>query len=380
MKLLEKILLAHDFSKSSDNVVATAVGLAQVFHSEILLIHVLPDDINDEKVKSLLGETATEKLEETGRLIKDKGVEVKKTMLKFGSSYEIIPEVAEKERVNLILIGSGETLAGETFKLGTNAHRIIQRSEQPVYVVKEGSFEMKKRILCPVDFSSNSKRALNNAVTMSRRFEAELFIVNVMELSLVKWFVGEKGAEADQALRREQQQERLDRFLEDVNLVGLTCHQEIRVGEASEEILKAISENDIDLLLMGTAGKTGLSRLVIGSVTEKVTREVPCSFVTLKSADVIQLQLESKLKDLENHYQIAEQLMADGYFDESIEEYEKCIYINTMHVPSYYSIAKVYDKLEDPKNAQLFRDKGREIMDRMWDMKIENEIRKHYNP
>ncbi len=380
MELLEKVLLAHDFSKSSENVVSTAIGLAKVFNSKVLLIHVLPDEINDEKIKLLLRDTADQKLEEAAKRIQDEGVQVIKSMLKFGSAHENIVDAAQKERVNLILVGSGETAKGEKFQLGTTAHQIIQGSEQPVYVVKDHSTLDVKRILCPIDFSNNSKRALKNAITIARRLEAELHILNVIESQGFKWFSMEKELEIERDQQQKQLQEKLNRFLEEFNLVGLTWHQEIRNGDASKEILDSIAENDIDLLLMGTSGKTGLSRLVIGSVTEKVIREVPCSFVTLKSADVIQLQLETSLKDLENHYKIAKQLMADGFFEESIEEFEKCLSINSMHVPSYYSIAKVYEKLEDPKNAKLFNDRGKEIMNRMWDMKIEEEIRKHYNP
>jgi len=380
MELLEKILVAHDFSKSSDNVVSTAIGLAKIFNSKVLLIHVLPKEIDNEKVKLLLSETANQKLEETAERIQNNGVQVKKSLLKFGSAFEGIVETAQQERVNLILIGSGETVKGESFQLGTTAHQIIQGSEQPVYVVKEHSTLDVKRILCPVDFSSNSKRALKNAITISRRFEAELHILSVIEPQGLKWFPKEKDWEFETSQQQQQIQKRFNQFLEDLNLVGLTWHQELRNGDASKQIINSIAENEIDLLLMGTSGKTGLTRLVIGSVTEKVIREVPCSFVTLKSADVIQLQLETSLRDLENHYKVAEQLMADGFFEESIEEFQKCLTINSMHVPSYYSIAKVYEKLEDPTNAKLFNDQGKEIMDRMWDIKIEEEIRKHYNP
>ena len=52
MKLLEKILVATDFSKSSENLVKNAVGLAKTFQSKIILVHVLPDDIKNEKARS----------------------------------------------------------------------------------------------------------------------------------------------------------------------------------------------------------------------------------------------------------------------------------------------------------------------------------------
>ncbi|MBK7409924.1 MAG: universal stress protein [Saprospirales bacterium] len=85
MKLLEKILLAHDFSKSSENVVQTVIELAKIFHSKVIPIHVLPDDIVNEKVKLLLNEAAMIKLEETAERIKSERVEVGKPILEYGS-------------------------------------------------------------------------------------------------------------------------------------------------------------------------------------------------------------------------------------------------------------------------------------------------------
>ena len=131
MKLLQKILLAHDFSKSSEQVVATAITLAKVFHAKIIPIHVLPDDNLNEKVKLLLHETATQKLEQTADRIKQEGIEVGKPLLKYGSPYENIVNAAQNERVNLIVIGPGETIEKENFQLGTTAHRVIQGSDNP---------------------------------------------------------------------------------------------------------------------------------------------------------------------------------------------------------------------------------------------------------
>ena len=76
MKLIEKILLAQDFGKSSENVVSTAIEFAKIFHSEVIPIHVLPDDFMNEKVKSLLNEAALKKLEKTADQIKNEGVKV----------------------------------------------------------------------------------------------------------------------------------------------------------------------------------------------------------------------------------------------------------------------------------------------------------------
>ncbi len=135
----------------------------------------------------------------------------------------------------------------------------------------------------------------------------------------------------------------------------------------------------IDLLIMGTTGKTDLSRLIIGSVAEKVVREVPCSFITLKSENIITLQLETNIRDIETHYSAGMELMEDGFFKESIEQFKICLSISNMHVPSYNGIAKVYEKLDDLDKAKIYRNSGKEVLNLIWNQKIEGEVRKFRN-
>jgi hypothetical protein len=127
---------------------------------------------------------------------------------------------------------------------------------------------------------------------------------------------------------------------------------------------------------MGTLGRTGLDRLIIGSVTEKVVREAPCSFLTLKTEDVITLQLETHIRDIEKHYNTAMQLIEDGFYQEAAGQLNLCLSINNMHVPAYFGLAKIYEKLNDPGKAKFYRESGREIMDKIWYAKIEDEVRK----
>ncbi len=376
MKLLENILLADDFSKSSKNVVETAIELAKVLKSKIIPIHVLPDDIVNDKVKLLLKETALMKLEETAEKIKSAGVEVGKPILEFGSTSDGIVRTAVSVSTNLILIGSGESQKGDRFRLGTTTERIIQKSEKPVFVVKEGVALNIQNILCPIDFSETSKRALKNAITIARRFRAELTILGVCELQGTTWFTSDKDREEENNTRCAQHKAKFDAFLKSFNLEGLKWNKETPKGNPDEEILSAISRKMIDLLVMGTTGRTGLNRLVIGSVAEKVEREVPCSFLTLKSENVISLQLEKNIRDIENLYNTSLQLMEDGFYDEAIEQLKVCLNINDMHVPAYLLIATIYEKMNELEKAKKYRDSGKKIKDKMWYIKIEEEVRK----
>lgn len=376
MKLLEKILLAQDFSKSSQNLVHSAIELAKIFESKIVAIHVLPDDIVNKKVKALLNETAMTKLEDTVKRIEDEGVDVDNPLLAFGSPHAAIARAAVDINANVILTGSGESKKGDTFQLGTTTGRIIQKSEKPVFVIKEGILLNVHHILCPVDFSESSKRALKNAMTMARRFKSELTILAVCELQGSTWFSSEKDKELENELRYTLHQEEFDSFLKSFDLSNINWTKEVPKGNPAKEILSAISRKMIDLLIMGTAGRTGLNRMIMGSVTEKVVREVPCSFLTLKSEDVISLQLETHMKDIEKLHNTGLQLMEDGFYEEAIGQFKACLGINDMHVPAYKGLAEVYKKLGQPERARMYSSNAKEIMDKIWYQKIEDEVRK----
>ena len=377
MKILEKIILAHDFSKSSENVVSIAIELARIFHSKIIPIHVLPNDVVNEKVRLLLDETATTKLEKTSERIKSEGAEAGEPILEFGSPYEEIVEAAEAVSANLILTGSGAHQKEGKFQLGITTERIIQRSEKPVFVIKEGMPLNVQNILCPVDFSETSKRALKNAITMARRFKAELTVLSVCELQGLTWFTSGKDRAEENKNRCTQHKARFVKFLEEFNLSDLNWSRDVRKGNPAEEILNTISEKMVDLLVMGTVGRTGLNRLVLGSVTEKVVREVPCSFIVLKSEDVITLQLKTDIQDIEKHYKTAMQLIEDGFYEEAIGQLRVCLSISNMYMPAYFGLAKVYDKLNNAEKAKFYRDSAIEIRDRLWYEKIEAEVRKY---
>ncbi len=378
MKLLENILLATDLGQSSDNVVDNAIELARTFESKISLVHVLPDDINNEKVKLLLKEAATTQLLALNNRINKEGVKTEEHILEYGNHFDKIIHTADRINANLILIGAGEKEEEEAFQLGTTAEKLIRMSAKPVWVVKKDTPLSVKSILCPVDFSDESKRALKNAIVMARRFESELVIFTVYHKASASTMRINIDWDEQAEFERSEHVKEFDTFLEMFNLTDLNWIKEVQGGDPALNILEAISKHNSDLLVMGTTGKTGLNRFFMGSVTEKVIREVPSSFITLKSEDLIDLKLETRIRDIESHYKTASQLVKDGFLKEAITEYKKCRYINDMHIPSIHGIANVYEKMGRPEKAEKYKYIAKEIMARLWDRKIEAEVRKLY--
>jgi nucleotide-binding universal stress UspA family protein len=376
MKILKKIILAQDFTSTSKNLESVAISMAKIFNSTVVPLHVLPDDIINLKVKDFLKVSAHEKLQKISNNIKDNGVSVDDYIIKYGAPHDGIIFGATDANANLILIGSGENSDQKKFKLGTTTERIIQNSEKPVLVIKENDVFSVKTILCPVDFSDPSKRALKNAIILSRRFNAHLIILSICEVPNSSWFTSAEDLKKENEERFKKHQKDFEDFLGQFNLNDLSWSKQDKTGNPSDVILDTINTNNVDFLIIGTAGKTALHRLVLGSVTEKVIREVPCSFLTLKSQDVISLHLETDIKDFETLFHAAQQLEKDGLYEESIEQYKASLSINTMHVPAYIAIAKLFDKINQPEKAAIYRKSANEIKERIWYSKIEEEVRK----
>lgn len=376
MKLLDHILLGQDFSETSSNTLESAIILAKAFEAKITPIYVLPDDIVNEKAKNLLKEAASEKLKETILTISNQKINTGDALLRHGSAINAIAKAAIDINSNLIVLGAGVNSKKQSFKLGTTTERIIQKSDKPVFVVKENEPIKITQILCPVDFSQASRRALSNAIIIAKKFRAQLTIISVCETAAPSWYSSNDINILENKERLEKHKAKFKNFLKDFSLSGLNCTQEVPVGHPAEEILNTIVIKSIDLLVMGTAGKTGLNRLILGSVTEKVIREVPCSFMTIKSEDALSLNLDSSIKDLNGYYDAGVQLLINEFYDEAINQFRACLNINNMHIPSYVQMANAFDLINEKEKAKLYRKKANDIREKLSYGKIEEEVRK----
>ncbi len=377
MQLLKNILLATSFSKSSEYVLEDALYIAKIFQSKITLIYVLPNNIENEKAEELLKQFALKQLKLINDKIKNEGIETSKPIIEYGIFSDKIIQTAEKINANMIIIGAGEKLKDDVFILGANAEKIIKKSNKPVFVVKnEKQFNIKK-ILCPVDFSAESERALKNAITIAHRFKAQLVIFTVYEVSQFYSIQDQINFEEQIKSIRKAHEKEFTSFLGDFNLVGLDVILEIEKGVPDIEILKAVDKHNSDLLIIGTTGRSGISKILMGSVTEKVIRKIPSAFITLKKEDIIVLELESKIKNIEDHYHVAQQLFEDGFFEESINEFKTCLDISFMHLPSIKGLANAYKRIGDITNEKKYKHMMTQVLDKMYNEKIESEIRKY---
>jgi nucleotide-binding universal stress UspA family protein len=142
-----------------------------------------------------------------------------------------------------------------------------------------------QRILLPTDFSKHSNVAMTYAAALAEKFAAELYLLHVVQdLAL---FIPDAVAVAPPVAPPVEEflaaaREALERVSKGSQLAGLPVHREVREGTPFYEIIRFAKEMNIDLIVMGTHGHTGLTHVLLGSVTEKVVRKAPCPVLTVR--------------------------------------------------------------------------------------------------
>ena len=136
------------------------------------------------------------------------------------------------------------------------------------------------KILYPTDFSTMGQAALDMATSLARDRRARLLIVHVQELP-VAYGAGELYYGIDEPNRED-----LERMLSEVVPLDASVGHEHRllVGNPARAILQLAETEDVDMIVMPTHGRTGLLRLLMGSVAEEVVRKAKCPVVTVKAA------------------------------------------------------------------------------------------------
>jgi len=159
-----------------------------------------------------------------------------------------------------------------------------------------------KRILVPLDFSSNSRLALDYAYGLARKFDAALHLIHVCEVPSM--LTGSMDAYAiaytDWSQRLGDEAERELEKLRPA-LAGVTVTTEVLFGNPARGIVAATATNAVDLIVMGTHGHGPLMHVVMGSVAERVVRTAECPVLTVrerKQADKNKKKMEMAVAGL----------------------------------------------------------------------------------
>ena len=141
-----------------------------------------------------------------------------------------------------------------------------------------------QKILLPTDFSDYSAAATKYACELATKFDAELHLLHTLELHLASTpgfgmglalptYINESRAAAEKSLAG---------VLDPKWSAGRTVIQALVEGSPKAEIVRYARKQEIDLIVLATHGRTGLSHVIIGSVAETVVRTAPCPVLTVR--------------------------------------------------------------------------------------------------
>ena len=141
---------------------------------------------------------------------------------------------------------------------------------------------MFQRIMCATDFSDTAEAAWEAACELARVHRAELVLVHVFtEPPIYPEVAAASVLTAWEESRRWVTRE-LERRVADAEARGLRARAVLETGTAPEGIVDTAAEHHADLIVIGTHGRTGLERILLGSVAERVVRTAPCAVLTIK--------------------------------------------------------------------------------------------------
>ena len=142
-----------------------------------------------------------------------------------------------------------------------------------------------KNVLCPIDHSDCSKEALKYAVTLAMRDKAKLLLLHIIDIRSFS-----EGLEAmSKPLPDEETLEQLRAKLLDCIPEEMRDDMDVEAiviqGIPFVEIISTSREKEIDMIVMGSHGRTGISHMMLGSVSEKVVRKAPCPVLIVRQPD-----------------------------------------------------------------------------------------------
>jgi nucleotide-binding universal stress UspA family protein len=293
---IKSIVCPVDFSEFSVRAYHHALSLAENYRAKLIAQHII--ELSHYPYADYAASAGD--YENFSRAMREGGKEQLREFVKKHAQGEIQPELvvsqgtasdsilafAQEQKMDLIVMGTHGRRGFDRLMLGTTTDRVMRRSFCPVLAVSkappesspansasdaaasEGRHHVHRlnRIVFCTDFSENSERALNYAISATREYDAELTMLHVLERA--------NPARKEEIVATAAGQ--LDKLIPPEERNHLKIKTEVRVGEPYQQIIQHAEEARIDLVVMAVRGRGALDLAVFGSTTYRVMQLGPC--------------------------------------------------------------------------------------------------------
>ena len=294
---LQQILCPVDFSDYSRHALDHAAAIAKWYDASLTVLHVVAPVMPPAIVPSaplypsivFTPEDLDQFRDATAAFVREEVGNVKATAVaREGSVAGEILRLAESLPSDLLVMGTHGRSGFEHLMLGSVTERVLRKASCPVLTVPPRVPDVVpspvayKRILCAIDFSPSSMRALGYAASLADEADAQLTLLNVVEHHVYEPTPMSGGMETNIVEMRDEALQRLhDSVTEDVRTYA-DVRELVLTGKPYREILKCAEEQQVELIVMGTHGG-GVGTVAFGSTTNQVVRQATCPVLSLRA-------------------------------------------------------------------------------------------------
>jgi len=275
--MLDRIVIPLDGSPTAESILPQVLRLA-ADGDEVVLVRAEPP-VPSEAGALLLPAAlaaAEQYLAGVQQRLREQGVRVR-VVARAGAAADVVLEAVRESGAGMIAMATHGRSGAARLLLGSTAERILRESPVPMFLLRPfWSYELLppggteklpiRTLLLPVDGSGLALCAAPAASAFAKRFGAEIVILHVLQ----------KG-EDPTAVRGQ-----LDDLGERFRIDGVGFRTALEHGDAAEAILSAARDHKADLIVLSTHGRSGISRLVVGSVTESVARKAQVPLLVVR--------------------------------------------------------------------------------------------------
>lgn len=278
MNPIKNLVLSVDFTDHSKITLQCAVNFCKENNSTLSFIHVI-----QELSKNLDQHTkeCNEKMDDIVKKVMSEKIEVPHVKVVTGNIEEHVVAFAEALKADAIVIGSGN-YHHKKHRLGGHAEAILRQSSIPVLIIKNNIISSKGKIACPIDLTPSSDLILEKAIDYAKHIGGELVVIHAVEPAIY----GYQGAGfdymyADQNFFKDEAAS-LDTFLKTFDFKGVNWSKKVLLGSPAYEISEYIKKYPFAMTIMNSSSRSGISRLILGSVAETVVRNIDSPCLVLK--------------------------------------------------------------------------------------------------
>lgn len=294
---LTKIMCPVDFSPGSLQAMRTAVRIANEHDAELVLVHswYFPaggfggDYVPAADIVQAISSDAQRGLENAVAEARKLGAHRVTSKLLNGSPWQQIVDAAQREPgLDLIVIGTHGRTGLSRVVMGSVAELVVRHAPCPVLTVHPGNEPTPySHVLCPIDLSEPGRAAMNLAAELVKPGGAGITLLHVLELPVAyraELPIFELHRQLDAASAA-----LLGRWTAELKAkVSVPVTRWTRPGRAGAQILTVLDDDrTFDLVVMGSHGHTGLARMLLGSVAEKVVRHARCPVLVAPDRSVV---------------------------------------------------------------------------------------------